>query len=69
VKNHNHVLLRNSLFTAKFCRSFTFLMLYNNKLSNKRTRQSIKKRWKQAKGSEEVVFELSDAESDEFDES
>ena len=40
--------------------------------SNKRTRRSqkaIQKRWKQAKGSEEVVFESSDAELDEFDES
>ena len=40
--------------------------------SNKRTRRSrkaIQKRWKQAKGSEEVVFESSDAELDEFDKS
>ena len=38
---------------------------------NKCTRQSqeaIKKRWKQAKASEEAIIELSDAESDKFDE-
>ena len=43
-------------------------MLKSNK-QTRRSRKAIQKRWKQAKGSEEVVFESSDAELDEFDES